>query len=441
MWYTKYAAKILPQQMLPQRSLQAFLTAARATLTAPPLSRSGPLHFVVGNESADLDSLCSTLLLAYFRSHTPPHILHVPLCHLPREDLALRPEFGAVLKCAGVTVDDVLTLSEMLPMKGRGRAAVEKGVLKPEDTRWLLVDHNVLTGRLGKDFGDRVIGCIDHHDDEGVVPKDAEPRVIKKTGSCMSLVLEQCRETWDEMASRGKLIPNKSEINEQLAYLALAPILIDTSNLKNKDKTTENDVRAVGLAERWILSSRAEQAATRLLPTSPISTSTYDRDSFFAEVSALKEDISQLVVRDILRKDYKEWTEGSLKLGTSSVPQSFTFLIKHAGTRHALSGAVNDWIVRNKLDVLAVLTTSKDDKGVFRRELMVWVKSLPYALSAVKGFMEGEGREKLGLVTWGEGMLDEVDAKGSWKRCWRQEKVEFSRKQIAPMLRDVLRGV
>ncbi|KAI1210903.1 DHH phosphoesterase [Annulohypoxylon truncatum] len=419
-----------PQEMPPQKSLRAFLSTARAALTAPPSKRPAPLHFVVGNEAADLDSLCSTLLLAYFRSCAPPHVTHVPLCHLPRADLALRPEFDAVLGRAGVGGEDVLTLSEL-----------PKGI-RPEDTRWLLVDHNVLTGRLGKEFGDRVVGCVDHHDDEGVVPKDADPRVIEKAGSCMSLVVEQCRETWDAL-TKGKGdgkgegkgdLTKKAEINRQLAYLALAPILIDTANLGNKDKTTAHDERAVEIAEGYIVPSTSNAATTS-------SADVYDRAKFFAEVSALKEDISQMSARDVLRKDYKAWTEGALKLGTSSVPQSFATLIKQAGGESALLAELDRWIDENGLDVMVVLTTSKDDEGKFTRELMVWTRGLPHVVSAVKGFIEDEGKAELGLQAWGEGKLDMEDGEGNWRRCWRQERVEFSRKKIAPMLRDALKKV
>ncbi|KAI1095833.1 DHH phosphoesterase [Rostrohypoxylon terebratum] len=418
--------------MLPQKSLQAFLATARAAVTATPSKRSVPLHFVVGNESADLDSLCSALFLAYFRSHAPPHTLHVPLCHLPRADLVLRPEFGDVLKRAGADVKEVLTLSELPKSHDE-----EQGGLKPEDTKWLLVDHNALTGKLGEQYGGRVVGCIDHHEDEGVVPKDAELRVVEKAGSCMSLVVEQCRETWDALAkgdeqADGDSVAQKVEINRQLAYLALAPILIDTANLSNKDKTTAHDERAVEIAEGYLLSSSTAATTSN-------ATDVYDRAGFYAEVSALKEDISHMSIEDMLRKDYKMWTEATLRLGTASVPQSFDVVKKQVGGTLALCRGVSYLMKKNTLDVMVVLTTSKDDEGKFARELLVWARSMPYVVKAVKEFMEGEGTEKLGLVISKDEKF--MNEKGDWRMCWKQERVEFSRKQIAPMLRDVLKNV
>ncbi|OTA96125.1 hypothetical protein M434DRAFT_393208 [Hypoxylon sp. CO27-5] len=415
--------------MPPQKSLQAFLATARAALTASPSKRSAPLYFVVGNESADLDTLCSTLFLAYFRSHSPPHTLHIPLCHLPRDDLSLRPEFSAVLKHVAVTEDDVLTLSELPGIES----------LKPEDTRWVLVDHNAMTGKLGQNYGNRVIGCIDHHEDEGNVPKDAEPRVIEKCGSCMSLVVEYCQEAWQKLAKENSNA-EAAQINAQLAYLALAPILIDTNNLGNKNKTTAHDERAVSIAETH-LSTFTSTSISTCSSSSPNSDSdsSYDRKRFFANLSTLKEDISYMSFRDIFRKDYKEWDEGNAKLGTSSVPQSFAFLVRKAGGEGAFLRELEDWGAQKGLDVVTILTTSKDG-GEFRRELLVWARSRPEVVKAVKKFAEGGGKEKLGLGAWGDGKLDMEDGEGSWRRCWTQAKLEHSRKQIAPMLRDALKG-
>ena len=54
----------------------------------------------------DLDSLCSAIVLAYLRTHSPPHTLHIPISNLPRDDLSLRPEMAAVLSHAGLASDD-----------------------------------------------------------------------------------------------------------------------------------------------------------------------------------------------------------------------------------------------------------------------------------------------------------------------------------------------
>ncbi|KAI1492348.1 exopolyphosphatase [Biscogniauxia mediterranea] len=411
-----------------QTGLRAFLARARSVLTAPPSQRPAPLTFVIGNESADLDSLCSALLLAYFRTHhhgnSSNGVLHIPLCHLPRADLALRPEFSAVLADAGAAPDDVLTLDE-LPAPH----------LQPEDTRWFLVDHNVMTGTLGALYGDRVVGCIDHHVDEGGnvlrIDDDSKPvRIIEKSGSCASLVLEHCKDAWDALSTAVAAEGADEEgtgarIDAQLARLALGPILIDTVNLGDEHKTTAHDVRAVEIAESKIHGGDP-----------------YDRATFFANIAALKEDVSHMSFRDIFRKDYKEWIDEDtgLKLGTSAMPRSFAYIVREKTPVDGEGTFIEElgkWSAEKDIDIASVMDGFVDDGGVFHRELLVWARGSKKAVQAAKAFAEANA-EKLQLRTWGDGKLDLDDETEGWRRCWEQGTVEHSRKQIAPMLRDVL---
>ncbi|KAH8885518.1 DHH phosphoesterase [Thozetella sp. PMI_491] len=383
-------------------SLRAFLAAARKALAVPPAQRASPLTFVTGNESADLDSLCSTLLLAYFRSNSAPHTLHIPLANLQREDLALRPELLAVLRPAELDAKDLLTLSELPD-------------LQPDSTRWLLVDHNALTGELGRRFGDRVIGCIDHHADEGKVPHgiDVAPRVIATAGSCMSLVVEHCKDAWESQED--------TSVDGELAHVALAPILIDTVNLESKDKTTAVDIRAAEFAE-------ARLRATTLGPS-------YDRVAYWKELNRLKEDIDGMTFRNIMRKDYKEWVEGSLKLGMSTVVQGFDYLLDKADKEETdLLQEMRRWASEQKLDIMGVMTLSHPN-GVFTRQLFVWGLT-PQSVAAVKEF-SNKNQDKLELKPWGDGALD-ADEDATWRKCWTNSQ-GCSRKQIAPMLREAMR--
>ncbi|KAL2020457.1 hypothetical protein VTK56DRAFT_8423 [Thermocarpiscus australiensis] len=411
--------------MAPARaSLRSFLATARKALSAPPAQKLNPLTFVVGNESADLDSICSALLLAYFRTHTPPHTLHIPLCNLPRADLDLRPELNAVLRPAGLQPDDLITLTD-LPRDG----------LDPSDTRWLLVDHNVLSGTLAVAASvpsrDLILGCIDHHEDEGAVPRDlpaGQPRVFARCGSCMSLVLDQCRSTWERLSAGAAEDcedgTSAARCDAELARVALAPILIDTTNLTSRDKTTEWDVRAVELAESKLRSGMGAAGG-------------YDRTQYFDELTRLKEQLRGLSYRDILRKDYKRWREDSLALGVSTVAQGLEYLLREVGDKEHFLAALRDWAREQALDIAAVMTVSRPG-GVFTRELLVWALN-ENAVGVVKEFVRKyEGT--LGLESWRDGELDGSNGeKGEWRACWRQRHLEHSRKQVAPMLREVMR--
>ncbi|KKP00631.1 hypothetical protein THAR02_07259 [Trichoderma harzianum] len=387
--------------MPPRLPLKGFLAAARSALTAPPTQRSSPLTLVIGNESADLDSLCSAVVLAYIRSNTSPHTLHIPLSNIPRSDLVLRTEMTAVLQEAGLAPADILTLSELPD-------------LKPEDTEWFLVDHNALTGDLKK-FQSRVIGCIDHHVDENVTSPDVKPRIVEPCGSCMSLIIEESRAAWDAFA------PLESEDaaveDDNLAKLALAPILIDTLDLKEEHKVKPKDILA------------AEYLHTKVHRHNH-----FHQTKFFKEITAVKEDISKLSFQDIFRKDYKEWEEAGLKLGISCVVQNFDYLLEKAKKPDVFIDELASWAKERKLDVASVMTTSDPD-GEFQRHLLVWGIT-DKGVEAAKNFPNVA--KSLKLEQWKDGLLDGDDGK---RKAWRQKDLSASRKQVAPLLRDALKTV
>ncbi|KAL2760268.1 hypothetical protein ACRALDRAFT_2093897 [Sodiomyces alcalophilus JCM 7366] len=394
-------------------SLTTFLAKAREVLASPAAQRPSPLTLVVGNESADLDSLCSPIVYAYLRSTTSPNpTLHIPLSNLPRADLALRPELTTALAHARLRPSDLLTLDNLPP------------ALDPRATRWLLVDHNALTGPLAaRGFSDHVVGCVDHHADEGRVPSTdgtGEPRIIEKCGSCASLIASFCRPAWEEAlrssGSRGE------ESDAHLARLALAPILVDTAGLKAEDRTTDTDVRAVEFLEGLLRDDAS-----------------YAREAYLEELTRAKEDLSALGVRDIFRKDYKQWDEGGMALGMSSVVQGFDYLLGEkagGGGPEVVLGTFRAWAEERKLDVGVIMTTAHPG-GEFRRELLVWAFN-EAAVAVAEDFVKTCG-EELGLETWGDGRLDLVE-EGMWRRVWLQRNVAYSRKKVGPMLREAMNG-
>ncbi|KAJ6444944.1 exopolyphosphatase [Purpureocillium lavendulum] len=415
----------------PRASLKSFLASARAALAAPASQRTAPLTLVVGNESADLDSLCCAIVFAYIRSHSPPHSLHVPLSNLPRADLGLRTEMTAVLGRAGLSPSDLLTLSEFpmpssSPSSGTpsARSGTDAAGLAPEDSRWVLVDHNAMTGPLkAAGYAARVVGCVDHHVEENQVPPDATPRVVEPCGSCMSLVVDECRAAWDELSR------NDSRGDDDLVKLSLAAILLDTVDLTAKAKVKDKDVRAVQYLE-----SKAQGG-------------NFSRGKYFADISAVKEDISDLSFRDIFRKDYKEWEDGGLTLGVSCVVQDFSYLLDRAdGSADAFLEHLSSWADERKLDVAAIMTTSHPG-GEFQRHLLVWGLN-PRGSAAARKFAD-TARDGLELEQWHGGELD-AGADGAaggasagrgqnTRFAWRQHDLAASRKQVAPLLREAMR--
>ncbi|KAF2125473.1 exopolyphosphatase-like protein [Dothidotthia symphoricarpi CBS 119687] len=424
-------------------SLRGFLTQARGALRAA-VGSNQKITFVIGNESADLDSMACAVLYAYVRSMSPPKNaftpLYVPITNIPASDIQLRPEFLAVFQHANVEPEHLITLDD-LPATSDIQSK-----LRPENTAWILVDHNTLQGQLGKIYSDRVRGVIDHHDDEGTVPKEAdnEPRIIEKSGSCTSLTTNYCRAAWDMLSgsassagathAQGDNFSDDDTVvkrwDASVAQLGLASILIDTANLQDQSKTTEHDVRAV------------EYLEAKIMACSQLSAS-FDRASFYNEIDTAKRNIGALALRDILRKDYKQWDQGGQKLGISSVVKPIEFLQAKAGSETntqppyaAFLDELELFASERELDLYSVMTTSTSSGGEFQRELLLWAFN-DGAVAAAKAFVS-TSRDELGLEEWHESgdVVNGNHGKGQWMRVWWQRQVQHSRKRVAPLLRE-----
>ncbi|OAK99971.1 DHH phosphoesterase [Phaeosphaeriaceae sp. SRC1lsM3a] len=429
---------------VPRNSLRGFLAHAKSALRNA-LESSQKVTLVIGNESADLDSMSSSILYAYVRSMSPPKNaftpLYVPVTNIPASDVQLRPEYLAVFKHANIDAGHLITLDDLPPF------ADIQIKLAPENTSWILVDHNALQGQLGKLYSGRVAGVIDHHDDEGKVPQDTgdEPRIIEKSGSCTSLIANYCRPSWDVLSAsalssgaahaQGDSLSNDDAVVKRwdaaVAQLGLASILIDTADLNDKSKTTQHDRQAV------------EYLQAKIMLCPQLSTS-FDRTSFYEEIDAAKKDIGSLKLQDILRKDYKQWDQNGVKLGISSVVKHIEFLQNKAGSEanassssgEAFLHALGEFAKERELDMYTLMTTSTSTKGEFQREILLWAFG-DRGVAAAKAFAKNSS-EELGLENW-DGSSSLVDASvgdGQWRKIWWQRQVQHSRKRVAPLLRE-----
>jgi exopolyphosphatase len=371
---------------------------------------------------ADLDSICSTLLYAYFQSNVGdfgarPNTLHIPLANIDRADLSLRPELKPVLSRVHIKPNELITLSDLPTWHAQNSTTY---YLSPEKTQFILIDHNSLTGTLESRYRNRQFGCIDHHDDEGIIPPGSTPCIIRTAGSCASLVIEHCNERWNHLLMpKTNVIDNVIRWNAELAWLALAPIVIDTTNLKNESKTTQTDIDSVKICEQRI-------------PDAFL----YNREKYFKELTSAKEDLDGMSLEDILRKDYKEFDENGLKLGMASTVKSLQYLEDKATNGQTFLKEVENFAKTRDLAVVAVMTAFSDDSGKFARELLVWGFGDDGTKSAKK--FCGDNTDALGLKMGSKGHWNK-DENSTWLGVWDQEKVANSRKQVAPMLRRALK--
>jgi exopolyphosphatase len=214
--------------------------------------------------------------------------------------------------------------------------------------------------------------------------------------------------------------------------------LIDTNNLTDKDKVTEHDEKAF------------EYLKSKLNGDGQ-----FDQTAFFEKIQHAKQDIGSLKLHDVLRKDYKQWDANGKKLGIASVVKPIEWLVPKAtaerpklsteylktiipglaggNSADAFLASVKQFAKDRDLDIVAVMTTSTNKDGKFCRELLVWALS-PEAVSAAKQF-EDENAKKLGLETWDVPISMELTTDNERRRVWLQKAKQYSRKQVAPMLR------
>ncbi|GAA5925208.1 exopolyphosphatase [Sporobolomyces koalae] len=396
---------------------------------------------VMGNEAGDLDSLASSIAYAYFASvtTTPPRKF-VPLQLTPRADLSLRPENLASLSDASIELGSLLTIDD-LPSPP-----------STNNIEFVLVDHNSLLPMFAdadKDDADsdRVIAVIDHHVDEHQ-HEYARPRVIEPTGSCASLV------TTHFLASNTTTFgPDNTPAVRQLANLLLDAILIDT-RLKPSSKggkTTDTDTKAVTLL-RAQLDPNSESNSLNVESLQEELSSRADR------LLQLKENVQGMNSRDLLRRDYKQYvaTDAAgrlVKYGLSTVPLGLeVWLMDETFERgHQIEGLVREverWMDERGLALAGVLTSythvkHKTGDSKHRRELLVVTRDARFddVLDALNR------QESLDLRTW-KGIDDfggidhgrvQGEANMQWK-VWQQHNTKATRKQVAPIVKDLVEG-
>jgi exopolyphosphatase len=451
-------------------SLSGFLSAARAACLRglPPLAA---FTIVLGNPSADLDSFIGAVVYAYFCSARSgdPKRWFIPVLNLPTTPACdlwrLRPEFATALELAEgrpvghglngvvkdennrvfleqlITISDIRLASKSTPVSLFSHLRARSSLASSQKDDYVLVDHNAPTvPTVSMEDLNRhvnVTGCIDHHVDECFVPPDASPRIIKTgIGSCTSLVVQHLRDSqlWP--------VPGEEYATGELARLALAPILIDTANLTAEGKVSDTDRDAVAFLESCI------QSASTAGP----GTEDWDRKSFYRKIATTKANsLDRLTIPEIFGRDYKEWAESTrsgekLSIGISSIVKPITWLLRKAETAEEFLNQLHTFAhdSEHKLALFGVITTFVTESGDFQRELLLTASGKP-ALEALKTF-EAEATKELDLRPWNANseLLDLVKATASGANksscLWWQADVAKSRKQVAPLLREAVKG-
>lgn len=327
---------------------------------------------VTGNQAADMDTCCSSLVTAYLEANAYG-TKAIPLIPTSRESLRLRRDIVFVFSSLGIEPSWLLFNDDLQPN---------------ENTDLFLVDHNAAT-TPGK-----VKAILDHHEfeDPNQSLADINPARIVKSGSCMSVVINYYLERNETMLSELLLL------DKMLAPLALSPILQDTNNMTRK--VEDEDRKAVSYLSRYL--------GKDISDFSPFAS--------FGVMKTQKDNLKGLSMRDLLRKDYKQWGT----IGISSLPKLVEKLVKKGA--QDLPGAITRYKEEKNLDVMVALASGHSSRSdEYERQLMFCGQSdFDIAIQC----------PDLDLIF--------VSEMGNVK-FYNQKNTAASRKQVAPLLRAAYR--
>jgi exopolyphosphatase len=479
------------QQLLALPAPRASTAAAASSLSP---TTKGPV-FVLGNQSADLDSIISAILYSYFFSRADKKA-HAPVVNLPdvpsgTELRRLRPEFACAFElstssraeqahppgegydgngAARLLKEHIVTVADLREQLLSRRQDNTKLDLEAVLVDWNKPPHQEETeaasGKDGRGSVDglsdlatfSITGCIDHHADEGFVPaaealSDDNPRIIELgPGSCTSLIIREVRHRglWpsqkESSSSAEERNTNSHDVEVEVAKLALAAILIDTGNLTAEGKVTDIDRDAVSFLTQKISEARSSGSSAA---------STWNQKAFFDEIQHAKaHSLDWLTVDETLGRDYKDWTESTasgekVTIGIASVVRPLSWVVSKANEEEEGSNArgeedlkpmidkLKQFAQQKGLDVVSAMTAFTSDEGRFERELLVWALH-DGCTKQLENFAE-TAKEELQLEQWDQFPVEGHRENGHLY-IWRQRNVRNSRKQVAPLLRKVYTG-
>ena len=232
----------------------------------------------------------------------------------------------------------------------------------------------------------------------------------------------------------------------EIASLLLCAIFLDTKGLKVGGKAVPLDHRA----------------AEFLLPKSTFASSpdlnSNELQTLIQTLDERKRSVNHLSSRDLLRRDYKEYTFDSpsysshgIFVGLATVPLSpKDWLQKEPSPKFWES--LDAWIDERGLDALGVLCTYHSPKSGKHKRQNFWAvkhgcEDLRRALW--EGMEASEElrleRRNMGKKSLSEGMKRQPDgdiltANRSVCRAWKQRNAKATRKVIAPLVKKIIEG-
>lgn len=449
------------------------------------------MHFILGNEAGDADSIVSALTLGYimtledhyyeddcFQSgdNTNNRRVVVPIAPVPRVDLPLRRDVVLLLELSGFNIAQLPCLDD---------ECIAMHLEEPKEGLTLtLVDHNRIRSTL-LHLSELVTEILDHHEDEGYhlettssATSISHKRVIAfeagwaTVASTCTLVVERLFVLLAATSKKKNAALKMTKIDGSLGLLLLGVILLDTINMSpSAGRGTLRDAQAITiLLEQTDWSSlhcqqqhhsRNEEPSHALLQKR-IFTNHDNGDSstncggapnttaLFELLSNSRSDKKywmEASVSDCLRMDYKKFTVSSqsssqsLSTPISSIGLSTVLLsMDDFRSKHNFCRDLSTYITLSDVDLLGVLTLElyENDDGTTTaiRGLLLASFHREVVDSYTAFLLNGPEAAFLELVDCSATTKANIDDIGCLIhiRVFQQGNARMGRKQIAPIL-------
>ncbi|ODV94497.1 hypothetical protein PACTADRAFT_4437 [Pachysolen tannophilus NRRL Y-2460] len=373
------------------------------TFSKPLLNESNEIPVITlvsGNSSADLDSVIGSISYSFLYYNYWENPIY-PFINILKKDLTLRKDIQYIFDEFHLDPENFLFVDDLI------RAEKKNFDL-------ILVDHNSLQydKKIIEVTKFNVTGIIDHHFDEKLY-LNANPRIIEKSGSCSSLILNYW---YDLYASSNSKHTNMNEVFKSIAKFILPPILIDTACMTHK--VEKSDLRAIEIIKNHLDSSSA-----------------LNFQNYFQEIRSRKTDISGFSIYELLKKDYKEYEYNGHKVGISTIPDSIDYIFKQNsfGNESKFLTDFNKWSKERQLDLCVVMTNFVDKStDKFTRELALSFVNKSLDASKIIDSLD----KKLDLVEINNISIDD----NSNIVVYEQRNIQHSRKQVAPFLQEIFQN-
>lgn len=346
-----------------------------------------------------MDSVASALAHAYFVSQTlRGGEFSLPLLQCDRADLHLRQDIMWLFNELGIDPDTLIYQDDITieTLSGVGELSIT------------LVDHSSPCGLL-ESLKSKIVEVIDHHELSGATQSEnGVKRLIEGVGSCSTLVAERI------------IGDNVEAVDEKVAVLLLASILLDTGNLKMQGRVTEKDCAV------------AEQLVRRAV-------SVIDQTQLYLKLFKQRVDITQLTTLEVLHKDFKvAHIHNAYTMGFCTVTSLLSEFLKRSNIRDDLTS----FYEANQLDALLLLgvhvsdcegTEKKRRQIAIFRPLSAAALPVPHLLESLASVLEDDPDLKCDCI---HGNIEDFDGV-----LMEQGNVSVTRKQIIPKITKFVASV